>query len=287
MNIEKANQIPIEEVLKKMNFKPSKTNGFDVWFISPFRDEKTPSFKVNTKINRWYDHGIQKGGNIIDFLQLNNNLSISETLKYLDNLTDGVIFSFQKQELSKSFNNEITNEIEIIKTIGVQHYALKDYLEKRKIHLIDNEPNLVEIHYQLKEKKYFAIGFKNKSQGFEIRSKYAKICIGKKDITLIENHSDTICVFEGFMDYLSYRNSIYQLERKNYDYLILNSVALINKCETILNNYNAIELYLDNDKPGEKYTSEILSVYKNAIDKRYLYLKYKDLNDWLINTSDE
>lgn len=287
MNIEKAKQIPIEEVLKKMNFESSKTNGFDVWFISPFRDEKTPSFKVNTKINRWYDHGIQKGGNIIDFLQLNNNLSISETLKYLDNLTDGVIFSFQKQELSKSFNNEITNEIEIIKTIGVQHYALKDYLEKRKIHLIDNEPNLVEIHYQLKEKKYFAIGFKNKSQGFEIRSKYAKICIGKKDITLIENRSDTICVFEGFMDYLSYRNSIYQLEENNYDYLILNSVALINKCETILNNYKAIELYLDNDKPGEKYTAEILSVYKNAIDKRGLYLKYKDLNDWLINTSEE
>lgn len=286
MNIEKAKQIPIEEVLKKMNFKPSKTNGFDVWFISPFRDEKTPSFKVNTKINRWYDHGIQKGGNIIDFLQLNNNLSISETLKYLDNLTDGVIFSFQKQELSKSFNNEITNEIEIIKTIGIQHYALKDYLEKRKIHLIDNEPNLVEIHYQLKEKKYFAIGFKNKSQGFEIRSKYAKICIGKKDITLIDNRSDTICVFEGFMDYLSYRNSIYQLERQNCDYLILNSVALINKCETILNNYKAIELYLDNDKPGEKYTAEILSVYKNAIDKRGLYLEYKDLNDWLINTSD-
>lgn len=208
-------------------------------------------------------------------------------MKFLDNLTDGVIFSFQKQELSKSFNNEITNEIEIIKTIGVQHYALKDYLEKRRIHLIDNEPNLVEIHYQLKEKKYFAIGFKNKSQGFEIRSKYAKICIGKKDISLIENGSDTICLFEGFMDYLSYRNSIYQLERKNYDYLILNSVALINKCETILNNYKAIELYLDNDKPGEKYTSEILSVYKNAIDKRYLYLKYKDLNDWLINTSEE
>lgn len=287
MNIEKAKQIPIEEVLKKMNFEPSKTNGFDVWFISPFRDEKTPSFKVNTKINRWYDHGIQKGGNIIDFLQLNNNLSISEILKYLDNLTDGVVFSFQKQELSKIFSNEIINEIEIIKTIGIQHYALKDYLEKRRIHLIDNEPNLVEIHYQLKEKKYFAIGFKNKSQGFEIRSKYAKICIGKKDISLIENGSDTICVFEGFMDYLSYRNSIYQLERKNYDYLILNSVALINKCETILNNYNAIELYLDNDKPGEKYTSEILSVYKNAIDKRYLYLKYKDLNDWLINTSEE
>src|SRR5690554_4639770 len=173
MNIEKAKQIPIEEVLKKMNFKPSKTNGFDVWFISPFRDEKTPSFKVNTKINRWYDHGIQKGGNIIDFLQLNNNLSISETLKYLDNLTDGVIFSFQKQELSKSFSNEITNEIKIIKTIGIQHYALKDYLEKRRIHFMDNETNLFEIHYQLKEKKYFAIGFKNKSQGFEIRSKYA------------------------------------------------------------------------------------------------------------------
>jgi DNA primase len=65
MNIEKAKQIPIEMVLQKMNYTPSKTNGFDVWYLSPLHDEKTPSFKANTKINRWYDHGLQKGGNVI------------------------------------------------------------------------------------------------------------------------------------------------------------------------------------------------------------------------------
>ena len=70
MNIEKAKQIPLELVLQKMNYTPSKTNGFDVWYLSPLRDEKTPSFKVNTKINRWYDHGLQKGGNVIDFISI-------------------------------------------------------------------------------------------------------------------------------------------------------------------------------------------------------------------------
>ena len=35
MNIEKAKQIPIEMVLQKMNYTPSKTYGFDTWYSSP------------------------------------------------------------------------------------------------------------------------------------------------------------------------------------------------------------------------------------------------------------
>ena len=152
MNIEKAKQIPIEEVLKKMNFEPSKTNGFDVWFISPFRDEKTPSFKVNTKINRWYDHGIQKGGNIIDFLQLNNNLSISEILKFLDNLTDGVVFSFQnfvehiipKSIVEAMATNEILQIVVFSIFFGV---ALTQYGEKGDgiVKMLDNLSKIILI----------------------------------------------------------------------------------------------------------------------------------------------
>ena len=99
MNIEKAKQIPIELVLKKMNYTPSKTNGFDVWYLSPLHNEKTASFKVNTKINRWCDHGLQKGGNIIDFIAIKFNYTIPEVLKFLENYSNESIFSFQKQKI--------------------------------------------------------------------------------------------------------------------------------------------------------------------------------------------
>ena len=171
MNIEKAKQIPLELVLQKMNYIPSKTIGFDVWYSSPLHEEKTPSFKINTKINRWYDHGLQKGGNIIDFIAIKFNYTIPEVLKFLENYSDESIFSFQKQKKSESNFSEAKTKVNIIKVVEIQHFALKQYLENRKIYHYENESNLKEVHYEVNGKKYFGIGFQNRSNGFEIRSK--------------------------------------------------------------------------------------------------------------------
>jgi hypothetical protein len=281
MNIEKAKQIPIEMVLQKMNYTPSKTNGFDVWYFSPLHDEKTPSFKVNTNINRWYDHGLQKGGNVIDFIAIKFNYSIPEVLKFLENYSDESIFSFQKQK-NIEFNFTET-KVNIIKVTEIQHFALKQYLENRKIYHYENEPNLKEVHYEVNGKKYFGIGFQNRNNGFEIRSKYSKICIGKKDISLInvvKGDKNKLRIFEGFFDYLSFR----QLEKKLSDYLILNSIALINRCDEILSNYEEIDLYFDHDAAGDLYTKSTLEKFKNAKDCREFYKDFNDLNEWLINT---
>ncbi|MEL1248370.1 toprim domain-containing protein [Flavobacterium helocola] len=281
MNIEKAKQIPLELVLQKMNYIPSKTIGFDVWYSSPLHEEKTPSFKINTKINRWYDHGLQKGGNIIDFIAIKFNYTIPEVLKFLENYSNQSIFSFQKQKNIASNFSEPESKVNIIKVTGIQHYALREYLENRKIYHYENESNLKEVHYEINGKKYFGIGFQNNSNGFEIRSKYAKICIGKKDITLIvkgDKNKKTIRIFEGFTDYISFKS----LEKNSSDYLILNSVALISRCE-FLSNYDEIEVYLDYDSAGDKYTEMLKSKYLNVIDMRSLFFGYKDLNEWLVN----
>lgn len=283
MNIEKAKQIPIEMVLQKMNYTPSKTNGFDVWYLSPLHDEKTPSFKINTKINKWFDHSLQRGGNIIDFIAIKFNYSIPEVLKFLENYSDESIFSFQKQKNIEFNFSETETKVNIIKVIEIQHFALKQYLENRKIYHYENEPNLKEVHYEINEKKYFGIGFQNRNNGFEIRSKYSKICIGKKDISLInvvKGDKNKLRIFEGFFDYLSFR----KLEKNSSDYLILNSIAMINRCDEILSNYEEIELYFDQDAAGDLYTKSTLEKFKNAKDCREFYKDFKDLNEWLINT---
>jgi hypothetical protein len=283
MNIEKAKQIPLELVLEKMNYVPSKTNGFDKFYYSPFRDERTASFKINTKINMWYDHGLQKGGNIIDFIAIKFNYTIPEVLKFLENYSNESIFSFQKQKNIVSNFSETESKVNIIKVIEIQHFALKQYLENRKIYHYENESNLKEVHYEINGKKYFGIGFQNRSNGFEIRSKYAKICIGKKDITLIvkgDKNKKNIRIFEGFTDYISFKH----LKKKSSDYLILNSIAMINRCDEILSNYDEIELYFDQDEAGSLYTKTTLEKFKYAIDCRAFYKDFKDLNEWLINT---
>lgn len=270
---EKARKYSITDALKRNGHLPKKQSEKEAWFLSPFRPETKPSFKVSLEKNCWYDFGIGEGGNVIDLIMKLNSLTAYEAIQKLENGS----FSFHTYLGSV----KTKDEIKINKVIEIQHHALIQYLTNRNIHFFTEEQNLKEIHYELKGKNYFGIGFQNRSLGYELRSKYVKICIGKKDVTIIDTNAETICVFEGFFDYLTYRNTKNVFETQNRDYLILNSIALINKCDSVLEKYNLIELYLDNDAAGKNCTNQILSKHKNAIDKSNLYSEYKDLNDWV------
>ena len=278
MNSNQARQISIEKVLQKLNYLPSKTIGNDYWYLSPFRTEVTPSFKVNLKLNRWFDHGEQIGGNIIDFLVHKFGFSISEALEYLKPFECD--FSFQKQILDYPNPEKRQNNF-INKTIPIQHIALVQYLESRQIKNYKEVKQLREIHYTINDKDYFGIGFQNNSEGWEIRSKYAKICLGKKDITVIINESKTLRIYEGFFDYLSFVQVREILRMEESDYLILNSVALLLKNVPVLMNYTSIDLYLDNDDAGNNYTELIRKQFEQAGECRKLYREYEDVNDWL------
>ena len=68
MNCEQANQIDMVDYLSSLGYQPQKITGKNYWYLSPFRDEKEPSFKVERKKNVWYDHGPGKGGKLVDFV---------------------------------------------------------------------------------------------------------------------------------------------------------------------------------------------------------------------------
>lgn len=65
MNIRTAKSIPLAAYLSGLGFEPVKRRGTDLWYLSPLRKETRASFKVNTRLNTWYDFGIGRGGNII------------------------------------------------------------------------------------------------------------------------------------------------------------------------------------------------------------------------------
>ena len=283
MNTTQAREILIEKVLQNLGCEPTKSNENESWYLSPFRIEKTASFKLNRKINRWFDHGEQKGGNVIDLVIEKFGFSVNEALSYLEKYD--TFFSFQKQ-IFETVTKELKSKNQVEKILPVQHVALVQYLKTRQINNSKNIELLKEIHYTINDKNYFALGFQNKSQGWEIRSKYVKICLGKKDISLIHNGSKTLRVYEGFFDYLSFIQIRGNLKMENSDYLILNSVALVVKNISVLSDYDFIELYLDNDTTGDKYTSLVIGKFKNAKDCRVLFDGFKDLNECLLSGSE-
>ena len=80
------------------------------------------------------------------------------------------------------------------------------------------------------------VGFPNRSGGYEIRNKFFKGCIAPKDITHIRQTEpgETCCLFEGFMDYLSFL-TLRQARHPDrpaldgQEYIVLNSVSNLSK----------------------------------------------------------
>ena len=278
MNCKQFNTIPLEEVLQILGQLPTKQTEKEAWFLNPFANENHASFKINKNLNYWYLHSEGIGGNNVNFMKKYLNASVKEVLEWAESQN---FSSFQNQNFP---NQEIENgskNYEIIEVKEIQHPALMEYLKTRKV-----ENQLVflnEIHYRMNDKNYFGIGFKNDSGGYEIRNKYSKICLGKKDVSTIENGSKNLKVFEGFFDFLSFKNIEKSLENETSNYLILNSVSMIHNIKNSLENYKNIELYFDNDEAGNRAVEMIENEIENVEDCRILYSGFKDLNDWLIH----
>ena len=272
MNCSQFNTIPLEEVLQNLGHHPTKQNEKEAWFLNPFGRENHASFKINKNLNYWYLHSEGIGGNNIDFMKKFLNVSISEVLVWADNQN---FSSFQHQKKT-SIQNETKNH-EMTEVKEIQHPALLEYLKSRRV---ENQTEfLKEIHYRMNDKNYFGIGFKNDSGGYEIRNAYSKICLGKKDITSIQNDSKSVRIFEGFFDFLTFKNIENYLEKEPSDYLILNSVSMVSKIRNDLDNYQNIELYFDNDEAGNRAVEIIKNANENAEDCRIFYSHFKDLNN--------
>ena len=280
MNCRQFNSISLEEVLLSLGHLPTRQNEKEAWYLNPFASESQASFKLNKRLNAWYLHSEGTGGNNTDFMRKYLNASVSEVLAWAENHN---FSSFQNQNISNHKVENIPKTYEIIEIKNVQHLALLEYLKERKV---ENQTQLLqEIHYQMNDKNYFGIGFKNDSGGYEIRNKYSKICLGKKNVSTFENSSNLLRVFEGFFDFLSFKNVENFLEKRPSDYLILNSVAMISNVKNTLENYKSIEMYFDNDEAGNRAVEIFKNENQNAEDCRMLYSDFKDLNDWLIHKS--
>lgn len=57
MNISEAKQIRIVDFLAQLGHRAQYVKSGQYWYLSPFRREETPSFKVNDRLNEWYDFG--------------------------------------------------------------------------------------------------------------------------------------------------------------------------------------------------------------------------------------
>src|SRR5438270_2681490 len=131
-----ARWIDLVDYLGRLGHQPHKIKEPDYWYLSPLRAEKKPSFKVNRKLNLWYDHGSGKGGTLVDFAVLYHHCSIREALHRLTDATPGETLSFHPPELVVSPSAEGTDHALRIQSVRpLESLVLLSYLRQRQIPL--------------------------------------------------------------------------------------------------------------------------------------------------------
>jgi hypothetical protein len=287
-----ARQIDLVEYLKSLGYQPGKIRKQDYWFCSPFRDEKTPSFKVNRSRNIWFDFGEGKGGDFVDFGVRFHKCSIRDLLKKLSE-NGPLSFSFPPPP-SAGEKKETNGKILILDERPLNSKFLYDYLQKRCIPPEIAERFCKEIDFLLYGKKYTAIGFKNNAGGYELRSQNFKGSSSPKDITFLDYNKEQIAVFEGFFNFLSYQattqnkiGDLTKLPDRSKNILVLNSLSFFDKSREKMESHQKIHLFLDRDKAGMKRTQLALKLSEKFIDRSVLYKEVKDFNEHLVKLQRE
>lgn len=225
-------RLSIRTYLAERGLRPTKDNPRYGLYLSPLRKEHTPSFKVDYVQNLWYDFGLGEGGSIIDLVMRLERCDFVQAVRLLGN--------GERTHIPAPVSSSVSPSVTTFRTlfdIPLRHPALVGYLSSRGI-----DPDIAfgycrEVHYAINGREYFAVGFRNDAGGWELRSERFKGGVSPKHITTIDNRSDTVIVFEGFMDFLSYLSMKKQLQT---DAAVLNSVVNLPKAIPFLDRHTTI-----------------------------------------------
>jgi len=264
----------------------------ELWYHSPFRREAEPSFKINQERNIWYDFGEGEGGTVIDFVMKYYSLdSISEALHQLSNLTGNS--KIEPVAPSSIPKDKADTSITINKIQPLENTALIRYLRERGISARTARPYVKEIYYTRNGKDYFALAFENEKGGYELRNRYYKGTHGSKSISLVKGKvedTDSVTVFEGFMDFLS-ALAYYGKREVSTSVIVMNSAMMKDKTVEAIKELGASKVYLYTqlDEQGIAARDYIMKElpHLEIVDKSSLYAGYEDFNEFLTKANSQ
>ena len=287
-DLSRIKRYPIVEYLERKGVKPVRRTAAYALYCSPLREEIHPSFKVDTEKNLWIDYGEGRGGSIIDLCMRMEGCTLSEAIRRLgQNAPVNDTYSFLNDFVPNNSQpvmavNGARRLIEISDTLP-PHF--QEYLTKvRCINLEKAMPFLKCISYEVRGRRYQAIGFANLSGGYELRDdKTFKGTIAPKDITpIFTDRAEPVCIFEGFMDFLSFLS---MKEEITNHCLVMNSVSNVARTIRYLNDRHLthIRAFLDNDEAGRMAVQDFIKAGLHVEDMNIHFQDFKDLNDFHVS----
>lgn len=276
-DIQQLKCLSIRDYLSRWGIQPARENTRCGFYLSPFRAEHTSSFKVDYAQNLWCDFGTGEGGSIIDLVMRMENCDFMQAVQSLDN---GEIKTTASTIPVPAMPT--APALRILSDAPLRHPALVSYLQSRGIDPATASTYCREVRYAVGGKTFFAVGFRNDAGGWELRSEHFKGGSSPKHITTIDNRSDTVIAFEGFMDFLSYL-TLKIPQPLRIDAAVLNSVVNLPKAMPFLERHRVVHTFFDNDEAGRRATTQVqqLAPAVEAVDQSPLYRRHNDLNEYL------
>lgn len=280
--------IPIADYLHACGIEPAKRYNSYALYHAPYREDPNASLKVDFRQNLWHDYGTSQGGSIIDLVMRMRGCSAYEAMAHLaeGKATPLAPFPFHCETHMKQIREEQrpSNTRRILSISKALPLHLQNYLQEvRKIDLAVASPYLRHIRYEVGGREYSAIGFANCAGGYELRDdKTFKGTIAPKDISLIAGEANNAphCIFEGFMDFLSYL--MVKGKEPISPSIVLNSVSNLPRAIAYLceNGILSVRAFFDNDEAGRQALQGIQSSGIKVEDMSRHYARYKDLNEY-------
>lgn len=132
MTIEEAKQVRIVDFLAQLGHHAQYVKSDQYWYLSPLRDEQSPSFKVNDRLNEWYDFGAATGGDLVELGKyLYQTESVSEVLAYIGRHSSDM--PLPKVRFQALPPRPVESDMKNLIVVPLRHHALYSYLQSRKI----------------------------------------------------------------------------------------------------------------------------------------------------------
>lgn len=289
--------ISIVEILARYGRRLDHTRGG--LYYSPFREESTPSFHINEAMNTWYDYGTGEGGTLVDFVCRFAGCPRGEAYDWLASFRgkspgDGCAPALSPAPRGTGRQSRIVVDsafrrftrrrlVEYAASRAVSAEVLARYCEEVVYH-VDSAPG----------RSFYAVGFRNNSGGYALRSAVAKRCTSSDFTTIGPDgrmctavNSGRVLVFEGFFDFLSWLTHAGR-ETPQYDCCILNSVTNLGRALPWIMSHGSVAAFMDNDRAGRdalrRMTGGVPAGARDGVcvyDMSGFYEGYNDLNEML------
>lgn len=314
MNVAQAKQLDLPSLLSQLGYQEQPVTRQGVWYLSPFREEDTPSFKVwqlPSGLWCWKDFGSGEGGNVIAFANRmigkeTSDTAISDALKWLDGINGVGVAQTPVKRTTAPKSGRIdpikSDRFTLIDNKRLRSPQLLGYLGQRGIPQLLAQTHCGQAQYldNQAKKKFFGISFPNIEGGLEIRAATDykhHVNTGTKAISFIagqDKDAPAVHVFEGFTDFLSWLVLIGQ-EKPEQSAIVLNSTSFaaqaaeyIQTNPRLAGKVKTVATYFDHDEPAQNAFDRMADILTPAGyslgDCSYIYDGFHDLNEYLTQT---